>query len=150
MCDGVSIRAHREQAREFVAEPACFAGAIRPDDPERIDWTSMPHHPGPALYRMAAAGDTASRRIVFVGGSDNPYNYNGTGYDGRPSSPSDAVFAWDLDRRRWENLGTPDIATMDHRGLLEVGDEMLIVGGMRERQSVSDAVIALKLPPPSR
>lgn len=36
---------------------------------------------------------------------------------------------------------------MDHRGLLHVGDELLILGGMREEQSVSDSVLALKLPP---
>lgn len=150
VCDGVAIETFADAPRGFAAETACFAGTIRADDVSRIDWYRVPHHPGPALYRMAAVGHAASGRIVFAGGSDNPYNYDGNGYDGRPSEPSSALFAWDLERGRWQDLGRLQVATMDHRGLLVVGDELLIVGGMRDGRSVSASVLAFVLPPASR
>lgn len=48
-------------------------------------------HPGAPLYR--AAGGASAGLALFVGGSDNPYNYTGVGYDGVPAEPlTDAVW----------------------------------------------------------
>ena len=146
VCDGVTIEVYPGDKRSFEASPACYRGEIDAADPARIDWYAMPPHPGAPLYRMAAAGVPAARQVVFAGGSDNPYNYDGMGYNGEPSQPSDRVFAWHVDERRWQEIGRMPDATMDHRALLVSGDELIIVGGMRSGQQVSNTVVRFRLP----
>ena len=146
VCDGVTIAVHADDKRSFEASPACYRGEIDAADPARIDWYAMPSHAGEPLYRMAAAGVSAAGKIVFAGGSDNPYNYDGLGYDGKPSQPSDLVFAWHVDERRWQVIGRLAQATMDHRALLVSGNTLIIVGGMRSGQQVSDTVLQFQLP----
>ncbi len=51
----------------------------------KIQWTKLPNHPGNARYRIAAGGSEKDQKIYFSGGTDNPYNYNGIGYDGKPA-----------------------------------------------------------------
>ena len=82
---------------------------------------------------------------MIAGGSDNPYNYDGVGYNGEPSEPSPRIFAFNLDRDAWEELGALKVATMDHRALLQVGSEFVIVGGMLAGQKVTDRVGAFVL-----
>lgn len=141
ICDGVGVEATRNK-RRFVAVPACFRGTVDADEVRRIHWKTMPHHPGPALYRMAATGTRidGSAAIVFAGGSPNPYNFDGIGYDGNASQASARVFSWNIDAGRWSRMGRLPAATMDHRGLLPRGDLLVIVGGMRQRQQVSPGV----------
>jgi hypothetical protein len=106
-----------------------------------IEWESLEHHPGPALYRMAATGThIQGPRVLFAGGSDNPYNYDGTGYDGEPSTPVATVFSFDLEKRAWrihEDLETP---VMDLRGLLEAREGFFLLGGMVANQTVTNRV----------
>jgi N-acetylneuraminic acid mutarotase len=94
---------------------------------------------------MAAVGvDNAvnkSQQIVFAAGSDNPYNFNGIGYAGIPSQPSSDVFSWDIKAKKWLMLKSLDTKTMDHRGLLHVGNSLYILGGMLVNQQVSNKVI---------
>ncbi|MEL7449809.1 MAG: galactose oxidase [Pseudomonadota bacterium] len=146
ICDGVTIAVYANDKRSFEASPACYRGEIDAADPARIDWYAMPRHPGAPLYRMAAAGVPDARQVVFAGGSDNPYNYDGLGYNGSPSQPSDLAFAWNVDERRWQEIGRLATATMDHRALLVSGDGLVIVGGMRAGQQVSDTVLKFRLP----
>jgi N-acetylneuraminic acid mutarotase len=145
ICDGVGIRTPVGRRRSFGAVSACYAGTIDADNPARIDWKRLTHHGGPGMYRMAAAGSRRLGMIVFAGGSDNPYNYDGVGYDGNPSSPSARVFGFDLAGDGWRELGELPEASMDHRGLLEIGAEFLILGGMRAGQAVSPGVIRFRL-----
>ncbi len=146
ICDGVGIESRLDERRRFVAIAACYAGTIDPDDPARIDWRRLPYHGGRPLYRMAATGSEARGQVIFAGGSENPYNYDGIGYDGEPSPPSDRVFAWDVAARAWRELGRLPVATMDHRGLLEIDGAYAIVGGMGAEQQVRADVIAVRLP----
>jgi N-acetylneuraminic acid mutarotase len=140
ICDGVAIRTRDKPPRAFDAVDACFQGQIDEDDPSRIEWTRLLHHGGPPLYRMASVGSNRLGMIVFVGGSDNPYNYNGIGYDGVPSRTSSRVFGFDLEGNDWIELGYLPFGTMDHRGLLESGDQFILVGGMRKDQQVTSHV----------
>jgi hypothetical protein len=148
LCDGVGIESRVDEPRRFVAIAACYVGVIDADDPARIDWRRLPYHGGRPLYRMAATGSAARGQIVFAGGSENPYNYDGIGYDGEPSAPSARVFAWDLAAAAWQELGALPAPSMDHRGLLETPAGFVIVGGMHADQAVSGAVTRLELPPP--
>jgi len=146
VCGGVKIVTTTGR-RRFAAERACYRGQIDAAQPAKIDWTSLPHHSGPARYRSAAVGVDGS--IVFAGGSDNPYNFNGIGYDGRPSWPSDRVHVLDIEALSWRSAARLDVATMDHRGLLAMPDgRFAIVGGMRDDQRVSRAVQTFRLDPP--
>ena len=141
VCDGVAVKSTKAK-RRFVAAPSCLTGRIDDRDLRRIDWTTMPHHPGPALYRMAALGTRLAGEpaILFAGGSPNPYNYDGIGYDGKPSPASAAVFAWLIDSARWRRAGKLPVATMDHRGLVDTGKGLAVIGGMRDGQQVSAQV----------
>lgn len=100
---------------------------------------------------MAATGiKRGGGLIIFAGGSDNPYNYNGVGYDGNPSQPSDEVIAYAVADRRWHRLGRLPVATMDHRGLLQVGEHVAIAGGMRTGQRVTAEVLLVAIGTPAQ
>ncbi|MDH3647595.1 MAG: galactose oxidase [Gammaproteobacteria bacterium] len=145
VCDGVKVQTTRSQ-RKFKAAKRCLQGKIRADDYRRIDWSAVPHHPGQALYRMAATGAAIDNEpvIFFAGGSVNPYNYNGIGYDGKPSAASSALFAWFVADQRWRRLENLPVGTMDHRGLIQYNDEFVIIGGMRDQQRVSSDVLQFR------
>jgi hypothetical protein len=125
----------------YVASDECWLGKIDHHDPSKIEWTKLPNHPGNARYRIAAGTSTHDRKIYFSGGTVNPYNYNGVGYEGRPSEPSAVTFAWDGHGGKWEtiNENTPN-ATMDNRGLLPTPVGMVAIGGMDKEQQVTARV----------
>jgi hypothetical protein len=138
-------------APKYVASSECWMGKLpnsKKGDITKIVWTKLPPHPGNARYRIAAgAGPPEKRagRIYFSGGTDNPYNYNGIGYDGQPAEPSPVTFAFNLRSRAWETLSdnTPG-PTMDHRGLLVTRRGLVIVGGMEKGQQVTARVTVVK------
>ncbi len=147
ICDGVRIVVRQDESRSFEATSECYRGEIDDTDLARMDWYSIPPHPGPARYRVAATGiQHNSSEIVFAGGTDNPYNYDGIGYDGNTSEPAPQVFSWLVAERRWKMYGSLDTPSMDHRGLLTVGDQFVIVAGMRAGQEVSGEVVTFALP----
>ena len=148
ICDGVRIAYQvAPEPRKFLPSEECWKGTIDSDNHRRIDWRRIEHHPGMSLYRMAAgnaAGNEADGRIWFAGGSDNPYNFNGVGYDGIPSEPERGVFSFDVSSDRWQSHGALSEATMDHRGLLYHDGWFYIVGGMRAGQQVSKGALRFK------
>ena len=149
VCDGVRIEyPHTGAPRRFTPSFECWQGEISTDDHRRIDWKPVMTHPGMARYRMAASGDDQGR-VFFAGGSTNPYNFDGTGYNGLPSEPESGVFSYDFESGMWMCHGDLPIATMDHRTMLSHGGWLYIVGGMREKQQVSDGVFRFR-PAPAR
>ncbi|MGH9580643.1 MAG: Kelch repeat-containing protein [Terriglobales bacterium] len=138
--DGAYPNAQGGTPRYLAAEES-WMGRIDGHDPARITWTRLPGHPGRSRYRMAAG--VWGGRIIFSGGTDNPYNYNGVGYDGRPSEPVAAAFAWNLARSAWETLPDNPRPTMDHRGLLPTHEGLVALGGMEEGQRVTARVTQL-------
>lgn len=144
-CDGVAVEVHDDRPREFVAVPDCYLGVIDDEDGRRIDWRSVDYHPGLPRYRMAAAGIPAANGVLFVGGSENPYNYDGVGYDGRPAEPAADALLFDIDTQDWRVLEFDGDASMDHRGLVPFAGEWLTVGGMTSDQRVTDRVVSYQL-----
>jgi hypothetical protein len=144
-CDGVTIRPNTDKPRDFVASKQCFLGLIDADDSRRIDWRTIDAHPGRPRYRMASAGLPDNNAVLFIGGSENPYNYNGIGYDGNPSEPASGLLLFDLDSMSWRVVEQSNAASMDHRGLVRSGDRWLTVGGMLAGQVVTDRVVAYRL-----
>ncbi len=125
----------------YRLERQAWRGTIDSTNPLRIEWNRTPStQPGPALYRAAAA--VCGSRVIFAGGTDNPYNYNGIGYDAVPSRPRREVFAFDVKTGAWIALPPLATATMDHRALAMVDGAGVIVGGMREGRRVSDTSVS--------
>jgi hypothetical protein len=124
-----------------VASDECFLGIIDEEDKRRIDWRRLEPHPGLPRYRMAAAGIDSLNAVLFIGGSENPYNYDGIGYDGEPSEPAADALLLDLSTLSWRVLPLSAPPTMDHRGLVPFDDRWLIVGGMLASQEVTGQVV---------
>lgn len=132
-------------AVKYTLASQSWLGRIDPRDPTRIAWDTLPTHPGPARYRAAAAG-CGTRGLWLFGGTDNPYNYDGIGYDRRPSEPLGELLTLDPVARTWKATPNWYAATMDHRGLLLHRNRALIVGGMRASQAVSRSIEAWRQP----
>jgi len=141
LCDGVKVVPLPDKRRTFAAETACYKGTIDPQNITRIDWRSIPHPSNQGRYRMAASGisDASMHGVMFIGGSVNPYNYNGIGYNGKASSPDDKIWFYDIAQNRWITFNNPT-PTMDHRGLLQDSERFYIPGGMAEQQRVLNRV----------
>lgn len=148
VCDGVRLDVI-DGKRSFTASPECWRGRVAADAPARIDWRRIAPHPGPPRYRMAAGLDTATGGLLFLGGSENPYNFNGIGYDGRPSPASARAQAYDLRSDRWRELQPLPRPSMDHRGLATISGLHYLIGGMRNGQEVTGDVMRFA-PAPGR
>lgn len=122
----------------FKLENSSWRGDIDPADPSQVKWQRIADHPGPPLYRAAAV--SLGPWVIFAGGSDNPYNFDGQGYDGGPSEPVSGVFAYNVRKNEWVELADLAVPTMDHRGIVRVGDEVWILGGMGAGQTVTARV----------
>lgn len=125
--------------------PQSWMGTIDPANPLRIRWRRLEQHPGAPRYRAAAG--TCGPWVVIAGGTANPYNYNGIGYNGTPSAPIAEVLALDTRTGSWTTWPASPRATMDHRSLVVARDSAFIVGGMHDRQTVSAATVAWPLRP---
>lgn len=133
----------QDSVTKYRIEPQVWIGTIDRKQPNNITWSAGTSHPGPPLYR-AAAGRCGSQ-VIFAGGTDNPYNYNGIGYDTKRSEPSAVVFAFDTRRGFWSTLPVLSAPSMDHRALAVVGDAGWVIGGMHAGQRVSAATIRIPL-----
>lgn len=146
ICDGVRTMPNMHKRRGFAQQTSCLRGEINVQNPSKINWNTWFHPTDMGRYRMAAAGDIENDRIVFIGGSYNPYNFNGIGYNGEPSEPTTEVWSYQVDKKTWQVLKS-DHATMDHRGLLNVNGHWLTIGGMGKNQKVLSDVIFHNLRP---
>lgn len=140
-CGGAFKNPHGGKPR-YIASEECWKGTVHLADTVEIEWSAIPAHPGLATYRMAAGGH--KKWVVFAGGTSNPYNYNGIGYDERPSQPSRFVFAWNTKTNEWETWPEMPVPTMDHRGLVPTGEGLAIIGGMEAGQKVTSRVAVLE------
>lgn len=143
VADGVKVTGEVDGRRQFAMSDEVWLGVIDPEDPAMITWLAMEPHPGKPRYRMAAAGSEDLGVMVFVGGSENPYNYDGIGYDGVPSEPSASLMPFRLKKEKWVDVDFFPLASMDHRGLPKIDGTFYIIGGMRAGQEVSGSVYTL-------
>ncbi len=149
LCGGVKVVPAREPGgqRRFVLSRTCWQGAIS-KDAKAITWTVLGKDLPGAAYRRAATV-LADGRMAFYGGALNPYNYNGTGYDGAPSAPlarMDIASVRQGGAISWRSLPAP--AGMDFRGALAWRGSLVTLGGMGPGQAVRDGVRAVVVPPP--
>lgn len=139
-CDG----AQRNPAGpdpKYVVSDECWMGKIDHHDIKKIQWTQLAKHPGSARYRIAAAGSERDDKIYFTGGTDNPYNFNGIGYNGQPSQPSATTFALNVRSSKWELINDKTAnPTMDNRSLVVTSGGLVTIGGMETGQKVTSRV----------
>jgi N-acetylneuraminic acid mutarotase len=136
---GVKLVVGADGRRAFVASDEVWRGDVAdPGAPQTIVWRRLAQPPAGPFYRMAA-GQGEADRVVFVGGGDNPYNYDGVGYDGTPARPSNRMLAYEVSTDVWLDLGVT-APSMDHRGLAVGPRDYFIVGGMGEGGVVLDEV----------
>lgn len=145
IADGVKVEKVVDGKNQYVPSNENWLAEINKNDPAIIHWEKIPHHPYMPLYRMAAAGVKAKNRIVFAGGSDNPYNFDGIGYNKIPSEASNKVFSFNLVNNRWETHQNLALPSMDHRGLLLADGALYMIGGMGAKQQVIDRIQKIPL-----
>jgi N-acetylneuraminic acid mutarotase len=139
ICDGVTAVRGNDGKNKFAMTNACYRGDLNPNKPADIRWTSIAAHPGSAVYRAAAVGTLQQgKRILFAGGANRAYNYNGVGYDGIPVPASDHVFSFDLQTSQWQIHSPLSAPSMDHRALVEMDGKFYLPGGMRDAQQVTN------------
>ena len=128
----------------YVASDECWTGKIDHKDPNKIEWSKLPAHPGAARFGIAGGTSERDHRIYFSGGSASPHNFKGLGYDGKPAEVSAVTFAYDLHGHRWETIAEDTFdPRMDSGGVLATPLGNLIVGGMAKNQAVTARVMAL-------
>lgn len=125
----------------YIPSSECWMGKIDHKDVTKIQWTQLDPHPGKARFRIAAGASEKEHKVYFFGGTDNPYDFNGVGYDGKPAEPSPVTFVFDTKSANWDtvNESTPE-PTMDHRGLVVTHDGLVVIGGMEAGQKVTAKV----------
>ncbi len=133
----------------FPATTHLRKGYINPDDPMEITWTGEELANGRG-YRMAA-GHWNNQQAVWIGGSTITYNYNGIDYNGSGGVPPiTRVLSYDPAIGQLTTFLDYIPATMDLRGLGQIGpDRYIIAGGMVEDQTVTNQVFELQLDLPT-
>ncbi len=145
VCDGVKVikkTVGNRVIKDFVMSPVCLLGTIAADNPANIDWQTIPHPPNPGRYRMAATA--AAGVFVFAAGSETAYNYDGIGYNGQPAQPVAEVLRYSPANKQWQRETGKITPVMDFRGLPWNGQVFVLLGGMDEKQRVTDNVITFE------
>jgi N-acetylneuraminic acid mutarotase len=137
LCDGIQV-SYQSQPRQFEPLAQCWLGEINSKDASRINWQQIKHPTGKARYRMAAAAVKQENKelIVFIGGSETAYNYNGIGYNGTAAEPSAEVWAYSLTDKAWLKAEN-STAVMDLRSLVTINNELYSLGGMVSGQNLT-------------
>ena len=141
ICGGSRIAVHEEKPREFLLSKTCYRGLVNAKDSRRIQWRPVADPYGASRYRAVAAA--LDQGVVFIGGTDRPYNYNGIGYDGKPAEPLPEMLEYNFKTHQWQRLGLLASPSMDHRGVIVRNKELLLIGGMLGHQKVTGEVRAI-------
>jgi len=128
VADGTLVEQAENNRRAFAISDNVYIGRIDPADPAVIDWRRAPAHPGEPTYRAGAAVG-ADGLVHIIGGTSNPYNIDGVGYNGEPSTPLAQHLVFDPAGGSWRVLHEP-AARMDLRGLIPTPGGLVQVGGM--------------------
>jgi len=128
-------------APPYVASEECWLGKIDHKNPDKIEWSKLPPHPGPARFGIAGAAAERDRKIFFSGGTAVPHDFKGVSYDGHSAEMSTVTFAFNLHSKQWETI-TDDTydPRMDGRGILDTPLGLVVLGGMAKNQAVTARV----------
>jgi N-acetylneuraminic acid mutarotase len=127
----------------YVSSDECWMGKIDHKDPNKIAWSKLPAHPGPGRFGIGG-GSGENHKIYFSGGTINPHNYKGMGYDGKAAETSTVTFAFDLHGNRWESISQDTFdPRADSRGILATPLGPIVLGGLAKNQATTARVTLL-------
>jgi len=123
----------------YVTSDECWLGKIDHKDPNKITWSKLPPHPGPARFGIVAGVE--KNRILFTGGSASFHNYKGMDSDGKPVELATVTFEYDVHGNRWETIeeNTFDPRSDTH-GIVSTPIGSMMVGGLVTNTAVSARV----------
>ncbi|HYM75912.1 MAG TPA: kelch repeat-containing protein [Candidatus Dormibacteraeota bacterium] len=129
---------------KYVASDECWMGKIDHKDPNKVEWSKLPPHPGPGRFGIVAGAGERDHRVLFSGGTTAPHNFKGLDADGKPEELSPMTFAFELHGNRWETIAedTYDVRA-DTRGILFTPLGPLILGGTLKNTAISARVLAV-------
>ncbi|MDT8409437.1 MAG: hypothetical protein RQ741_07540 [Wenzhouxiangellaceae bacterium] len=142
ICGGAYVDYPADGPRRFLESDQCWLASIRQDDIGRLDWKPLAPMPGGPRYRAGAVGLThgGEQRVVFAGGADRPYNYDGQGYDGEAADAFESVVSVDTETGQWHCHEPMPEPGMDYRGLIARADSLVLVGGMDRQRNVDSRI----------
>ncbi|HLV85483.1 MAG TPA: kelch repeat-containing protein [Candidatus Sulfotelmatobacter sp.] len=128
----------------YVASDQCWVGRIDKKDPNKIEWSKIPPHPGTARFGIIAGAREKDRHMVFTGGTAAVHDFKGMDADGKPAEFSDTTFSFDVHTNRWEPI-TDDAndPRSDSRSMVSTPIGMLIVGGLVKNTAVTARVVLI-------
>ena len=129
---------------KYVASDECWLGKIDKKDPNKIEWSKLPPHPGTARFGIAGGGNNRDHKVFFSGGTPTPHNYKGVAYDGQPTEASAVTFAYDVHHHEWETISNDtDDPRADSRGIVFTPIGPMVLGGIAREPAVTDRVTLL-------
>jgi N-acetylneuraminic acid mutarotase len=133
---------------KYVASDECWLGKIDKKDPNKIEWSKLPPHPGTARFGIAGGGNNRDHKILFSGGTPTLHDYKGAAYDGnnddQPTEGSAVTFDYDVHHREWETVSedTPD-PRGDSRSIVFTPIGAIVIGGMAKNLAATAGVTQL-------
>lgn len=128
----------------YMACEQGWLGKIDHKDPNKIEWSKLPPHPGPARFAIAGGGSGRDHRVFFSGGTATPHDFKGVPYDGQPTEGSAVTFDYDLHAHKWETISEATYdPRADSRGVLVTPIGPVVLGGMVKNLAVTARVTQL-------
>lgn len=137
----------------FPLSPFLRMGVIDPGEPTKIAWTMVQTPDFYKPYRGTSFFSSVDGKdqLVFLGGSDKSYNYNGLAYDGSGGAkPLRQICFYDLKSSSLRLESTKQEIPMDLRGNIPLSPSSIyLIGGMDSMQEVGNSVIKLTYKSPT-
>jgi N-acetylneuraminic acid mutarotase len=126
----------------YVSSDECWMGKIDRKDPNKIEWSKLPAHPGPARFGIVTG--LVGHKILFIGGTTIPHNFKGLDADGKPAPLSPFTFEFDLHGNKWATIteDTEDVRA-DVQGIASTPIGLLSFGGTLSNQALSARVLVV-------
>lgn len=140
----VYVDGAKKEGPGYVASDECWMGKIDKKDPNKIEWSKLPSHPGTGRFGIVASGWDREHRVMFSGGTLLPHDFKGLTPDGKPAQLSPVTFSYEVHKSRWETIAedTFDVRA-DTRGIVFTPLGPLVLGGTLSNSAVSARVLAL-------
>jgi Secretion system C-terminal sorting domain/Kelch motif len=120
----------------FPAISRLRKGAINPNNPLNINWSTTVDQPLAKCYRCAVG--TYGKSVYWFGGSDVTYNFDGIAYNGTGKvMPQARVIQYDIKTGILTKISDNLPAVMDWRGA-DLGDGILLAGGLQTAAIVTN------------
>ena len=127
----------------FNAQANFRIGVINRTDPTDISWSARLPNANRKGYRMAATA--IGKRVYWIGGSTDTYNFDGLSYSSGNGVPTaDRSLRFDITDGSWEE-DFSNVLPMDLRGIGNISNEIkYLAGGMQGDQEVTARTFRLE------